>query len=80
MNFSSKASAKVLVLNHPPAAPAAVGYDPIFTPNGASKTFGEMTLDEKSRYSHRRRAADQLVLFLQQQSQSQALTTGKKII
>jgi len=44
------------------------GYDPIFTPDGASATFGEMTMEEKSRYSHRRRAADQLVLFLQRSS------------
>jgi len=41
------------------------GYDPIFTPHGASQTFGEMTLEQKSLYSHRRRAADKLVSFLQ---------------
>ncbi|HEY4151676.1 MAG TPA: RdgB/HAM1 family non-canonical purine NTP pyrophosphatase [Chitinophagaceae bacterium] len=68
------------VIELSPRGSGGFGYDPIFTPNGASKTFGEMTLEEKSHYSHRRRAADQLVLFLQQQTQSQALTTGKKII
>ena len=43
------------------------GYDPVFMPEGSTKTFGEMTLDEKNKYSHRKKAADQLVLFLQQQ-------------
>ena len=51
-----------------PRGSGGFGYDPLFTPDGASATFGEMTLEEKSRYSHRRRAADQLVLFLQHSS------------
>jgi XTP/dITP diphosphohydrolase len=32
------------------------GYDPIFMPEGFSKTFSEMTLDEKNKISHRGRA------------------------
>jgi XTP/dITP diphosphohydrolase len=32
------------------------GYDPIFMPEGLSKTFAEMTLDEKNQISHRGRA------------------------
>jgi XTP/dITP diphosphohydrolase len=35
-------------------------------PEGSRRTFAEMTLAEKNKYSHRRKAADQLVLFLQQ--------------
>lgn len=42
------------------------GYDPVFVPDGSTKTFAEMTLEEKNGYSHRKKAADQLVLFLQQ--------------
>jgi XTP/dITP diphosphohydrolase len=42
------------------------GYDPVFVPDGADKTFAEMSLNEKNRYSHRRKAIDQLVLFLNQ--------------
>jgi len=42
------------------------GYDPVFMPEGSRRTFAEMTLAEKNKYSHRRKAADQLVLFLQQ--------------
>lgn len=40
------------------------GYDPVFIPAGAGKTFGEMSMDEKTRYSHRARAAEKLVAFL----------------
>ncbi len=41
------------------------GYDPVFVPEGADKTFAEMSLEEKNRYSHRRKATDQLIGFLQ---------------
>jgi len=43
---------------------AGFGYDPVFKPQGASKTFAEMTLKEKELYSHRKKACDKLVLFL----------------
>ena len=43
------------------------GYDPVFMPSGSDKTFGEMTLEEKNKFSHRKKAADQLVLFLHHQ-------------
>lgn len=41
------------------------GYDPVFVPDGSQKTFAEMDITEKNLYSHRRIAADKLVLFLQ---------------
>jgi XTP/dITP diphosphohydrolase len=40
------------------------GYDPIFVPEGSHKTFGEMTMEEKNIYSHRRKATDKLIAFL----------------
>ena len=40
------------------------GYDPVFIPAGSDKTFGEMSLEEKTRYSHRARATEKLVAFL----------------
>jgi XTP/dITP diphosphohydrolase len=40
------------------------GYDPIFVPAGAQKTFAEMSMDEKNQFSHRKKAADQLIAFL----------------
>ena len=32
------------------------GFDPIFIPENESKTFGEMSLEDKTSYSHRARA------------------------
>ncbi|GAB3431856.1 RdgB/HAM1 family non-canonical purine NTP pyrophosphatase [Niabella aquatica] len=37
------------------------GYDPVFVPDGADKTFAEMTMDEKKQYSHRAKALAKLV-------------------
>jgi len=42
------------------------GYDPVFIPDGSDRSFAEMTLQEKNQYSHRKKAADKLVLFLQE--------------
>ncbi len=41
------------------------GYDPVFVPDGSHKTFAEMSIEEKNEYSHRRKATDKLVAFLQ---------------
>lgn len=40
------------------------GYDPIFVPEGYSKTFAEMTPHEKNKISHRARAVQKLVDWL----------------
>lgn len=40
------------------------GYDPVFIPEGGEKTFAEMSLQEKSLFSHRKKAVDKLVAFL----------------
>jgi XTP/dITP diphosphohydrolase len=40
------------------------GYDPVFVPAGANKTFAEMTMEEKNIYNHRRVAVDKLTAFL----------------
>ncbi len=41
------------------------GYDPIFIPNGQTKTFGEMTLTEKNTNNHRTIAMSKLLEFLE---------------
>ena len=48
-----------------PKGTGGFGYDPVFIPSGSKLTFAEMGLTEKNLFSHRRKAADQLVLFLQ---------------
>lgn len=40
------------------------GYDPIFVPDGATKSFANMTMDEKNTFSHRKKAVKQLFDFL----------------
>ena len=40
------------------------GYDAVFTPDGADKTFAEMNMDEKNKYSHRKKALQKLIKFL----------------
>lgn len=34
------------------------GFDPIFIPEGSNKTFGEMSIEEKNKYSHRARSIE----------------------
>jgi XTP/dITP diphosphohydrolase len=41
------------------------GYDPIFMPDGASKSFANMKMAEKNQFSHRKKAVAQLFEFLE---------------
>ncbi len=40
------------------------GYDPVFVPDGAEKTFAEMALWEKNNFSHRKKAVEKLIDYL----------------
>lgn len=40
------------------------GYDPVFLPQGESRTFAEMSAGEKNSLSHRRRALDAMLAAL----------------
>ena len=40
------------------------GYDPVFVPDGSMHTFAEMNMEEKNKFSHRKKATDRLIAFL----------------
>ncbi|HQY12133.1 MAG TPA: RdgB/HAM1 family non-canonical purine NTP pyrophosphatase [Ferruginibacter sp.] len=40
------------------------GYDPVFVPDGSDRTFAEMDLEEKNKFSHRKKAMEKLIVFL----------------
>ena len=40
------------------------GYDPVFIPTGSDKTFAEMDMDGKNKFSHRKKAMERLINFL----------------
>lgn len=40
------------------------GYDPVFIPDGAEHTFAEMDMAEKNTFSHRKKAMEKLIIFL----------------
>ena len=40
------------------------GYDPVFIPDGADKTFAQMTMEEKNIFSHRNKAMKKLTQYL----------------
>ena len=42
------------------------GYDPVFIPDGSDKTFAEMNMIEKNKFSHRKKAMEKLIAFLNQ--------------
>jgi XTP/dITP diphosphohydrolase len=43
------------------------GYDPIFMPEGSDKSFAEMSMEEKNKFSHRKKAVDKMIEFLKQE-------------
>lgn len=40
------------------------GYDPVFVPEGSDKTFAEMDMEGKNKFSHRKKAMEKLITFL----------------
>lgn len=50
------------------------GYDPVFIPEGETRTFAEMPLGEKNKISHRARAFEKLRLFLYNYNYTNKLT------
>ena len=61
------------VITTQPEGEGGFGYDPIFIPKGANKTFASMTMEEKNFYSHRKKATTQLLAFLSQHRKKSSL-------
>jgi XTP/dITP diphosphohydrolase len=47
-----------------PRGTGGFGFDPVFVPLGSERTFAEMDVEEKNRYSHRAKAVRELVEHL----------------
>ena len=47
-----------------PKGEGGFGYDPVFVPDGSELTFAEMDMAGKNRFSHRKKALDLLIHFL----------------
>jgi XTP/dITP diphosphohydrolase len=52
-------------LTFPPRGEKGFGYDPIFIPDGYDVSFAQMAAAEKNRISHRARAFEQFLAFLE---------------
>ncbi len=52
------------IISETPSGQAGFGYDPVFIPQGYTKTFAQMHADEKNKISHRSIAAGHLSNFL----------------
>ena len=56
------------IIDHP-RGNNGFGYDPIFVPDGYTKTFAEMDLDEKNKISHRSQAIRKMIDFIMSEPQ-----------
>ncbi len=54
--FYGEATGKITNIERVGNGNSGFGFDPIFQPSGSPKTFAEMTLEEKNRFSHRANA------------------------
>ncbi|MDD4938043.1 MAG: RdgB/HAM1 family non-canonical purine NTP pyrophosphatase [Candidatus Shapirobacteria bacterium] len=48
-----------------PRGESDFGFDPIFVPDGTNKTYAEMSIEEKNKISHRRKALNKLKEYLE---------------
>ncbi len=54
--FTGETQGEITIKQRMTDSKSAFGFDPIFQPNGSSKTFAEITLKEKNAVSHRAQA------------------------
>ncbi len=48
------------------------GYDPVFIPENETRTFAQMSMDEKKKQNHRVRALEKFVRFLKEERSAQS--------
>ncbi len=58
------------IIQQTPRGNMGFGYDSVFSPLESSRTFAEMTISEKAGFSHRKKATDLLLAYLQGQKTS----------
>ena len=51
-------------INFEPIGEMGFGYDPIFIPDGFTETFAQMSIEKKSKMSHRGKAVSKMIDFL----------------
>jgi XTP/dITP diphosphohydrolase len=53
LSFHGEVQGEITIAEREEAGKSGFGFDPIFQPLGSTKTFAEMTIEEKNEYSHR---------------------------
>ncbi|MCC7570089.1 RdgB/HAM1 family non-canonical purine NTP pyrophosphatase [Candidatus Micrarchaeota archaeon] len=59
--FTGKVKGKI---TEKPRGESSFGWDPVFQPEGYDKTFAEMSMEEKNKISHRKKALEKLKIYL----------------
>ena len=59
--FEGEAEGEITVVERVVKGTSGFGFDPIFEPSGSGKTFAEMAVEEKNRFSHRAKAVRKFV-------------------
>lgn len=57
-------------ITHEARGTSGFGYDPVFQPEGSSRTFAEMSLEEKNQMAHRARALQKFKIFVDESRKS----------